>query len=60
MPASVEARAAVGRDSGVRVRNRQFEAYRLADEKIVEIRVGFRDRDEALGWLKARERARRA
>jgi ketosteroid isomerase-like protein len=50
----------VGRDSGVRVRNRQFEAYRLADEKIVEIRVGFRDRDEALGWLKAREQARRA
>jgi ketosteroid isomerase-like protein len=49
----------VGRDSGVRVRNRQFEVYRLVDEKIVEIRVGFRDREEALGWLKTRERARR-
>jgi ketosteroid isomerase-like protein len=50
----------VGRDSGVRVRNRQFEVYLLADEKIVEIRVGFRDREDALGWLETREQARRA
>jgi ketosteroid isomerase-like protein len=50
----------VGRDSGAPVRNRQFEAYRLVDDKIVEIRVGFRDRAEALGWLETRESARRA
>lgn len=40
----------VGRDSGAPVSNRQFEVYRLVDGKIVEIRVGFRDRDEALEW----------
>jgi ketosteroid isomerase-like protein len=41
----------VGRDSGTPVSTTQFEIYRLVDGKIVEIRVGFRDRDEALEWL---------
>jgi ketosteroid isomerase-like protein len=45
----------VGRDSGAQVRNKQFEIYRLVDGKIVEIRVGFRDRAEALDWLGRRE-----
>ena len=40
----------VGRDSGAPVSLRQFEVYRLIDGKIVEIRLGFRDRDEALEW----------
>lgn len=40
----------VGRDSGAPVSNRQFEVYRLVAGRIVEIRVGFRDRDEALEW----------
>lgn len=40
----------VGRDSGAPVSNRQFEVYRLVGGKIVEIRVGFRDRAEALDW----------
>ena len=41
----------LGRDSGAPVSNRQFEVYRLVGGKIVEIRVGFRDRDEALEWM---------
>lgn len=41
----------VGRDSGTPVTSTQFEIYRLSDGKIVEIRVGFRDRDEAVEWL---------
>ena len=47
----------VGRDSGARVSNRQFEVYRLVDGKIVEIRVGFHDRDEALEWSGQRKAA---
>jgi ketosteroid isomerase-like protein len=47
----------VGRDSGARVSNRQFEVYRLVDGKIVEIRVGFHDRAEALEWARRREEA---
>ena len=47
----------VGRDSGAPVSNRQFEVYRLAAGKIVEIRVGFRDRDEALEWTGHRRAA---
>ena len=47
----------VGRDSGAPVSNRQFEVYRLAGGKIVEIRVGFRDRDEALEWTGRRRSA---
>jgi ketosteroid isomerase-like protein len=45
----------VGRDSGTPVSNRQFEVYRLAGGKIVEMRVGFHDRDEALEWSRRRE-----
>jgi ketosteroid isomerase-like protein len=44
----------VGRDSGAPVSTTQFEIYRLVDGKIVEIRVGFRDRAEALEWLRRR------
>jgi len=47
----------VGRDSGIPVSNRQFEVYRLVAGKIVEIRVGFRDRDEALEWSGRRRAA---
>ena len=47
----------VGRDSGAPVSLRQFEVYRLGDGKIVEIRVGFRDRDEALEWWGRRKSA---
>jgi ketosteroid isomerase-like protein len=47
----------VGRDSGTPVSNRQFEVYRLVGGKIVEIRVGFQDRDQALGWLAQRKAA---
>jgi len=47
----------VGRDSGAPVSLRQFEVYRLVDGKIVEIRVGFRDRDEALEWWGRRKSA---
>jgi ketosteroid isomerase-like protein len=52
----------VGRDSGIPISNRQFEGYRLVDGKIVEIRVGFRDREQALDWLRGgfeREGARK-
>jgi ketosteroid isomerase-like protein len=42
----------VGRDSGIPISNLQFEGYRLAGRRIVEIRVGFRDRREALEWLR--------
>jgi ketosteroid isomerase-like protein len=45
----------VGRDSGAPVSIRQFEVYRLLDRKIVEIRVGFRDRAEALDWSRRRD-----
>jgi ketosteroid isomerase-like protein len=45
----------VGRDSGAPVSNRQFEVYRLLDGKIVEIRVGFLDRAEALDWSRRRD-----
>jgi ketosteroid isomerase-like protein len=45
----------VGRDSGIPVSNRQFEVYRLVGGKIVEIRVGFHDRAEALAWLRRRK-----
>ena len=45
----------VGRDSGAPVTNRQFEVYRLVGGKIVEIRVGFHDRAEALDWARRRE-----
>jgi len=45
----------VGRDSGARVSNRQFEVYRLVDGKIVEIRVGFHDRAAALDWSRRRD-----
>jgi ketosteroid isomerase-like protein len=41
----------VGGDSGTPVSTTQFEIYRLINRKIVEIRVGFRDRDEAVEWL---------
>jgi ketosteroid isomerase-like protein len=44
----------VGRDSGAPVSNRQFEVYRLVGGKIVEVRVGFADRAEALGWQRGR------
>jgi ketosteroid isomerase-like protein len=44
----------VGRDSGAPVSTRQFEVYRLVGGKIVEIRVGFRDRAEALDWSRRR------
>ena len=47
----------VGRDSGAPVSNRQFEVYRLVGGKIVEIRVGFRDRDEAIEWTGRRRSA---
>jgi len=47
----------VGRDSGAPVTNRQFEVYRLVGRKIVEIRVGFHDRDQALGWVAERRSA---
>jgi ketosteroid isomerase-like protein len=42
----------VGRDSGIPVRNRQFEVYRVVGGRIAEIRVGFHDRAEALAWLR--------
>jgi len=42
----------VGRDSGIPIGNRQFEGYRLDDGRITEIRVGFRDREQALEWLR--------
>ncbi len=45
----------VGRDSGIPASNRQFEVYRLVGGKIVEIRVGFHDRAEALAWLRRRK-----
>src|SRR5262245_14591860 len=45
----------VGRDSGAPVSTTQFEVYRLVGGKIVEIRVGFQDRAEALDWLGRRE-----
>jgi ketosteroid isomerase-like protein len=45
----------VGRDSGAPVSATQFEVYRLVDRKIVEIRVGFGDRAEALEWLRLRD-----
>jgi len=45
----------VGRDSGIPVSNRQFELYRLIEGKIVEIRVGFHDREGALAWQRGRE-----
>jgi ketosteroid isomerase-like protein len=44
----------VGRDSGAPVSNKQFEVYRLVGGKIVEIRVGFHDRAEALDWSRRR------
>jgi ketosteroid isomerase-like protein len=44
----------IGRDSGAPVSNRQFEVYRLVGGKIVEIRVGFHDRDQAVGWMEQR------
>jgi ketosteroid isomerase-like protein len=47
----------VGRDSGTPVSNTQFELYRLIEDKIVEMRVGFHSREEALAWLRRRERA---
>ena len=45
----------IGRDSGAPVSNRQFEVYRLLGGKIVEIRVGFHDRDQAVGWMGQRK-----
>lgn len=45
----------IGRDSGAPVSNRQFEVYRLVGGKIVEIRVGFHDRDQAVGWMGQRK-----
>jgi ketosteroid isomerase-like protein len=45
----------IGRDSGAPVSNRQFEVYRLVGGKIVEIRVGFHDRDQAMGWMGQRK-----
>lgn len=47
----------VGRDSGAPVSSRQFEVYRLVGGRIVEIRVGFHDRDEALEWKGRRKSA---
>ena len=47
----------VGRDSGIRVSNRQFEVYRLVGGRIVEMRVGFHERAEALAWVRQREEA---
>jgi ketosteroid isomerase-like protein len=47
----------VGRDSGAPVSNRQFEVYRLVGGKIVEIRVGFADRDAAVEWCGRRKAA---
>jgi hypothetical protein len=47
----------VGRDSGIPVSNRQFEVYRLIEGKIVEMRAGFHDRDEALAWVRRRDAA---
>jgi ketosteroid isomerase-like protein len=47
----------VGRDSGTPVSNRQFELYRLIGGKIVEMRVGFHNREETLAWVRRRERA---
>ena len=46
----------VGRDSGTPVSNTQFELYRLIGGTIVEMRVGFHDREEALAWVRRRER----
>ncbi|HEX6653761.1 MAG TPA: nuclear transport factor 2 family protein [Thermoleophilaceae bacterium] len=46
----------VGRDSGIPVANRQFEVYRLVSERIVEMRVGFHEREEAVAWARERER----
>ena len=40
----------VGRDSGAPVTLTQFEVYRLIGGRIVEIRLGFSDRDAALEW----------
>ena len=47
----------VGGDSGAPVSLTQFEVYRLVDGKIVEIRLGVRDRDEALEWWGRRKSA---
>jgi hypothetical protein len=47
----------IGRDSGIRVSNRQFEVYRLVAGRIVEMRVGFHERAEALAWARQREEA---
>ena len=47
----------VGRDSGIPVSNRQFEVYRLVGGRIVEMRVGFHERSEALAWARQREEA---
>ena len=47
----------VGRDSGIPVSNRQFEVYRLVGGRIVEMRVGFHERAEALAWVRQREEA---
>jgi ketosteroid isomerase-like protein len=46
----------VGRDSGAPVSTTQFEVYRLVDGKIVEIRVGFPDRAEAVEWMRLQSR----
>jgi len=45
----------IGRDSGIPVKNNQFEMYRLIEGKILEIRVGFHDRAEALAWMRERD-----
>ena len=45
----------VGRDSGTPVSNTQFELYRLIGGRIVEMRVGFHEREEALAWLRRGE-----
>lgn len=45
----------IGRDSGIPVSSRQFEVYRLIGGRIVEMRVGFQDRAEALAWVRWRE-----
>ena len=42
----------IGRDSGAPVSNRQFEVHRLVGGKIVEIRVGFHERDQAVAWMR--------
>lgn len=47
----------VGRDSGIPVSNRQFEVYRLVGGRIVEMRVGFHERAEALAWVRQRGEA---